>query len=63
VLIIVIVAKFKEGAWLTVIFAPAAVLLLRKMHPHHKKTRRCSTKGWILSAGTTARIRNLYRNR
>lgn len=40
VLMIIIVAKFREGAWLTVIVAPAAVLLMRKINQHYKKVRR-----------------------
>lgn len=35
VLGIIIVAKFKEGAWVTVIVAPGAVLLLRKIGQHY----------------------------
>jgi amino acid transporter len=37
VLLIIIVAKFKEGAWLTVIVAPGAVLLLNRINRHYKK--------------------------
>jgi amino acid transporter len=37
VLMIIIVAKFREGAWLTVIVAPAAVLLLRRIHQHYRR--------------------------
>jgi amino acid transporter len=37
VLMIIIVAKFREGAWLTVIVAPAAVLLLRRIRQHYRK--------------------------
>lgn len=35
-LLIIIVAKFKEGAWLIVIVAPAAVLLLWKIGQHYR---------------------------
>lgn len=37
VLVIIILAKFKEGAWVTVIVMPAAVLLLKKIGRHYKK--------------------------
>ena len=40
VLMIIIVAKFREGAWLTVIVAPGAVLLLRKIGQHYKNVGR-----------------------
>lgn len=39
VLGIIIVAKFKEGAWVTVIVVPGSVLLLRKIHQHYKTGR------------------------
>lgn len=39
VLVIIIVAKFKEGAWLTVIVAPGAVLLLRTIGQHYGASR------------------------
>lgn len=35
-LVIIIFAKFKEGAWLTVIVAPTAVLLLRNIGQHYR---------------------------
>jgi amino acid transporter len=35
-LVIIIVAKFKEGAWLTVIVMPGAVLLLRRIGQRYK---------------------------
>ena len=37
VLVIITLAKFKEGAWMTVIVAPAAVLLLRTINRHYEK--------------------------
>jgi hypothetical protein len=37
VLIIIIIAKFMEGAWITVLVAPAAVLLLRKINQHYRR--------------------------
>jgi amino acid transporter len=36
-LVIIILAKFKEGAWMTVIVAPAAVFLLRTINRHYEK--------------------------
>jgi hypothetical protein len=36
VLAIIILAKFKEGAWMTVVVAPAAVLLLRTINRHYE---------------------------
>jgi amino acid transporter len=40
VLVIIILAKFKEGAWITVIVAPALVLLLRRINQHDRKIAR-----------------------
>lgn len=40
VLVIIIVAKFQEGAWMIVIVAPALVLLLRKINKHFRKIGR-----------------------
>jgi amino acid transporter len=40
VLMIIVVAKFREGDWLTVIVAPAAVLLLQRIHQHYRKISR-----------------------
>jgi amino acid transporter len=36
-LVIIVLAKFKEGAWITVIVIPAAVLLLRTIKRHYSK--------------------------
>jgi amino acid transporter len=40
VLVIIILAKFKEGAWMTVVVAPGLVVLLRKINQHYKKIAR-----------------------
>lgn len=37
VLVIIILAKFKEGAWITVVVVPAAVLLLGSIRKHYWK--------------------------
>jgi amino acid transporter len=37
VLAIIVLAKFTEGAWITVIVVPAAVLLLNQIHRHYTK--------------------------
>jgi amino acid transporter len=37
VLTIIILTKFKEGAWMTVVVAPAAVLFLRAINRHYRK--------------------------
>lgn len=39
-LVIIIVAKFVEGAWMTVVFIPALTLLLLTIHRHYKKVAR-----------------------
>jgi amino acid transporter len=36
-LVIIILAKFTEGAWMTVVVVPALVLLLQRIHRHYKK--------------------------
>jgi hypothetical protein len=36
-LIVIIVAKFTEGAWITVVIVPGLVLLLRKIKRHYEK--------------------------
>ena len=40
VLMIIILAKFVEGAWMTVVVAPALVLLLQKINRHYKRIGR-----------------------
>jgi hypothetical protein len=40
VLIIIILAKFAQGAWLVVVVAPALVFLLHKINRHYKRIRR-----------------------
>lgn len=37
VLVIIILAKFEEGAWITVVVVPAAVLLLKSIRKHYWK--------------------------
>jgi amino acid transporter len=39
-LVIIVLAKFTEGAWMTVVVAPALVLLLHKIHSHYERIRR-----------------------
>ena len=36
VLVVIVLAKFKEGAWMTVVFVPAAVLLLERINHHYR---------------------------
>ena len=38
--VIVIVAKFKEGAWITLIAIPALVLLMYRVHRHYERVNR-----------------------
>jgi hypothetical protein len=40
VLVIIVLAKFTEGAWMTVIFVPALVLLLERINYHYEKDAR-----------------------
>ncbi|MDQ1470453.1 MAG: hypothetical protein QOJ99_1933, partial [Bryobacterales bacterium] len=37
VLVIIVLAKFTEGAWMTIIFVPALVLLLERINHHYRK--------------------------
>jgi amino acid transporter len=39
-LVSIIIAKFVEGAWMTVLIAPALVLLLQHIHRHYQKITR-----------------------
>jgi amino acid transporter len=39
-LVIIIIAKFVEGAWMTVLIVPALVLLLQQINRHYKKITR-----------------------
>jgi len=39
-LVIIVVAKFLDGAWMTVIFIPALTLLLLAIHRHYQKAAR-----------------------
>src|SRR5271157_540943 len=39
-LVTIIVAKFAEGAWMTIVVAPALVLLLQRINRHYKKIAR-----------------------
>ena len=39
-LVVIIIAKFIEGAWMTIIVAPPLVLLLLRIKRHYKKTAR-----------------------
>lgn len=39
-LAIIIVAKFAEGAWLTIVFVPALVLLLERINRHYRREAR-----------------------
>jgi hypothetical protein len=39
-LVIIVLAKFTEGAWMTVVVTPAVVLLLHKIHSHYERIRR-----------------------
>jgi amino acid transporter len=39
-LVVIIVAKFIEGAWMTIVVAPPLVLLLLRIKRHYKKTAR-----------------------
>jgi hypothetical protein len=40
VLVIIVLAKFKEGAWMTIVFVPALVLLLERINHHYQKDAR-----------------------
>jgi amino acid transporter len=40
VLVIIVVAKFAEGAWMTVVFVPALVLLLERINHHYREDAR-----------------------
>ena len=51
-LVTIIVAKFTEGAWMTIVVAPALVLLLHRINRHYKKIAREVGAGIQLRAST-----------
>jgi amino acid transporter len=52
-LVIIIVAKFVEGAWITLIIAPGLMLLFLRINRHYKKVKRAVDRAVMLKAAKT----------